>query len=190
MPSQLVKDLINQEYERLCKHLGLTPVTIDIYDCDTQAPPSQVTEYGSPIRVSAARYSSKWKHTPRNSILIKIKDYFRRYLDNGNSSFGILALPIDGNDPLPSSLPAFPPPSWARQHPCWEPWRKELWHEVVHQMSDRLGVCSTTEPDRIRVMGDPNPQGHGAGWWLAIVIIAASFNNNPVRPQELEQLLR
>jgi hypothetical protein len=130
-------DAIREEYGKLCNLLGMQEVTLDIYMCDEEAPPSQKTPSGTALRNSHPGYSGDRK---------------------------LIALPQV--DDLRVDQPEFPPVDWRKSN--WPVWRIELWHEVIHQLSDQIGVLDRSEPGRVRDDGSRSTMGHGEGWWAAI----------------------
>lgn len=64
----------------------------------------------------------------------------------------------------------------------WWPWRIEVWHEVVHQVSDMLGVYDSQKPPTHPLRGP----GHGAGWDQAVAHVASHFG---ISTDILEELL-
>jgi hypothetical protein len=157
MDSNIVReDIVRAEYRRLCALLGLPEVTLDVYEYLEGAPPSQMTPLGTPLCRFDPGYSSTRK---------------------------LLALPQVVDD-LPDNLPEFPPTDWRKL--IWPPWRIELWHEVIHQLSDHLGVLDIQEPGRVRFDETQSSKGHGEGWRIAIQRAAERFG---LPPDELDSLL-
>jgi hypothetical protein len=148
-------DTISAEYGRICKLLRLREVTIDIYQYEEDAPPSQKTPSGTSRCNSQSGYRTDRK---------------------------VIALPQTDDGPI--ELPEFPPGDWHKL--SWPIWRIELWHEVIHQLSDHLGVLDRKEPGRVRDDGSRSTEGHGKGWWMAIQYAAECL---AVSPDTLDHLL-
>jgi hypothetical protein len=156
--STVSESVIRAEYQRLCNAMGLVPVPLDIYVSDDQAPPESKTPLGSFLRNATPGYSG----TKR-----------------------IMVLPLCTGDDQPEELPSFPPPLWSKHG--WPAWRFELWHEVVHQVSnDLMGSWDPKEPGRIRRDRSTSDQGHGIGWFRGICRLAAVFGADP---EEIDLLL-
>jgi hypothetical protein len=143
MVSAMAEQLIRSEYAALCRLLSLSAVTLDIYDFVEGS--TATTIAGSQIGDPNARYSAQRK---------------------------LLALPICEADDLPSEETAFPPTEWHKASTQWPAWRIELWHEVVHQQSDELGLFNPKEPGRTRADGSTSDMGHGRRWWSAVQKVA------------------
>lgn len=157
MPPPDVETAIRTEYEWLCRTLGLSPVTLDVYEF---APAStDVTIPGTPLAESNPGFSP---------------------------GLARIWLPTTAADVLPKVPPAAPK-TWLKQAPEWAPWRIELWHEVLHQLSANLGVYDAGEPGRQRTDGSWSTKGHGIGWWTSVQ--AAASKLGCVTPDELDSLL-
>jgi hypothetical protein len=131
------EEIIRAEYRRICGLLRMQEMTLDIYVCDEEAPPSQKTPNGTALCNTHPGYSADRQ---------------------------LIALPQF--DDLPDDQPEFPPTDWRKFN--WQAWRIELWHEVIHQLSDHIGVFNRDEPGRVRDDGSRSMKGHGEGWWTAI----------------------
>lgn len=152
--------VIRAEYARLCNCLGLLPIPLDVYVSDPDAGQDVKTPLGSPLVNAEPCYSG----TKR-----------------------LMVLPLcDGND-WPAQMPAFPPTDWSKHASDWPIWRIELWHEVVHQVSnDVLRAWDPKEPGRKRPDGSTSQQGHGVGWFKGVCYVAARIG---AQPEELDALL-
>lgn len=145
---EVASRIIQAEYQRLCNFFGLIPVPLDVYICDTENT-QDFTALGFPIAQGAAAYSGT-----------------RR----------LMAVPLAPGDPLPSTIPDFPPRVWNTRSDEWPTWRLDVWHEVVHQVSnDILKAWDLKEPGRSRERGRSDP-GHGVGWFQGIQHVAAHFS--------------
>lgn len=157
MPSTVTagaRAAIDTEYQYLCARLQLTPIPLDVFICNDEAPESEETALGSCIGDCRARYG----RTPR-----------------------LLALPLCEGDLEPTSVA--PPLRWLKYDDVeWPTWRLELWHEVIHQHSDQIAnAWNPKEPAIKRPDGKLTSEGHGAGWWDAVVAVAGEFGVDPIQ---------
>lgn len=162
MISPIALGAIRDEYACLCALLGITPVTLDLYEFEPDS--EALTAAGTPVAEGAPGFSP---------------------------SLTRIWLPIAAGDPLPSSQPSAPT-RWTKAAPEWHPWRIEVWHETIHQLSENLGVYDSKEPGRLRSNGTKSTTGHGAGWWTAINDAATKLSKAVgvnVSPDELDALL-
>jgi len=160
--NQTTDSVIRAEYQRLCNVLGLTPVPLDIYiyvsNPDTDA--ETATAFGTSLRNATPCYSG----TKR-----------------------IIILPMCDGDEHPERLPPFPPFTWLKHDDAWPVWRIELWHEVVHQVSnDLLSSWNPKEPGRARADQTVSDMGHGVGWFQGVCRVASVF---AIDPDLLDRLL-
>lgn len=155
----LAERVVRAEYQRLCNYLGLVPVPLDVYVCNAEDSSGSTTSLGIHIANCDPLYSG----TKR-----------------------LMALPFtDASDQWPVALPAFPPHSWLKHE--WPVWRIELWHEVVHQVSnDLLAGWNPTEAPRQRPNGTRSQTGHGLGWFKGVQHFAAKLG---VDSEALDALL-
>lgn len=144
----LAELVVRAEYQRLCNYLGLVPVPLDVYVCNAEDSSGSTTSLGTLIANCDPLYSG----TKR-----------------------LMVLPFtDASDQWPVALPAFPPPSWLKHE--WPVWRIELWHEVVHQVSnDLLAGWNPTETPRQRPNGTRSQTGHGLGWFKGVQHFASKL---------------
>jgi len=161
MPSTVTNEAraaIDAEYAFLCARLGLTPVPLDVFICNDEAHESEETALGSCIGDCRARYG----RTPR-----------------------LLALPLCDGDLEPMSV--LPPERWVKHDDVeWPTWRLELWHEVIHQHSDQVAnAWDPNEPAIRRPDGKLTSEGHGTGWWDAVVAVAREFGVDSVSLSEI-----
>jgi hypothetical protein len=142
--------IIKAEYTQLCHVLGLREVPLDIYHPQgVDDDGDATTSLGLDARVTDAAYSGVRK---------------------------LLLLPLCPND-LPEELPDFPPATWEK--PYWQAWRIDLWHEVVHQVSDEvLNALKPNEPGYTRADGSMSQPGHGEGFKKALEYVAAKVGTD------------
>lgn len=150
---------IRVEYRRLCGIFGLSQIALDVYVCDESS--TATTSLGFPLANCDPLYSGT-----KNQI----------------------ALPLtSAMDQWPTVVPTFPPASLAKVADEWPVWRIELWHEVVHQVSnDICKAWNPKEPPRVRTNGSRSTTGHGAGWFAGIQHAAAKLS---VEADALDELL-
>jgi hypothetical protein len=131
--------VIRAEYQRLCEAFGLSPVALDVYVCDDSS--REKTALGLPVSNCDPLYSG---------------------------TRGLMALPLSSTeDQWPTTLPPLPPTTLAKHE--WPVWRIELWHEVIHQVSNDIQKAwDPKEPPRTRTNGSRSTTGHGAGWFFGI----------------------
>jgi hypothetical protein len=154
------EQIIRAEYQRLCNYLGLTPTPLEVYVCDVNASASDTTPLGISVSNCAALYSG----TKR-----------------------LMALPLAEADDWPTILPDFPPPDLNKHSENWPTWRIELWHEVVHQVSnDLLTAWDPNESPRCRPNQTRSQPGHGLGWFDGVKLVARKLG---VEAEELDALL-
>jgi hypothetical protein len=141
------EQIVRAEYQRLCNCLGLIPVPLDVYVCDDSTQPSTTTPLGFHVANCDPLYSG----TKR-----------------------LMAVPLtDAEDSWPVTLPSFPPLALLKQSDEWPAWRIELWHEVVHQVSnDVLAAWDPREAPRLRPNTTPSQSGHGQGWFSGVEHVA------------------
>lgn len=150
---------IRAEYRRLCEAFGLSPVPLEIYVCDDES--TETTPHGFPVANCDPLYSGTQK---------------------------LMAVPLtSAEDQWPTVAPSFPPTEFAKHSADWPVWRIELWHEVIHQVSnDITNTWDPKEPPRTRPNGTRSSTGHGAGWFAGIQHAAATFS---VAAAHLDELL-
>ena len=151
------KAAIQAEYERLRALLGLPALTLDIYEHNPES--TDQTESGTPIASGDPAFSA---------------------------SQNIIRLPVCPGDTLPTEKPQFPV-AWSKRQSEWDPWRIELWHEVIHQLSAHRGVYNSLEQGRTRADGSKSSIGRGDGWWTAIQAAANALK--VVTAEDLDALL-
>lgn len=150
---------IAAEYTVLCAALGITPVTLDVFEVDDDPTSTSLSQHGNRLSDGNARYSASKK---------------------------VLVLPLCDGDPKPTGPVSFPPSGLSKWSAEWPSWRIDLWHEVVHQVADHLGVHNPHEPGRPRADGSKSDEGHGAGFWQAMQSVAGAFF---YLPADLDSLL-
>ena len=149
--------IIEAEYTRLCHVFGLREVPLDIYEADPDSEVEERTPFGTDRRNTDPAYSGTKK---------------------------LLVLPILAAD-QPTTLPPFPPETWTKLD--WKSWQLELWHEVIHQISDEVfGAWDPNEPGYTRDNGTPSLTGHGVGFRRALDYAAAKLGTTR---RQLEQVL-
>ena len=107
----IAERIIRAEHERLCNVAGLVPVPLDVYVCDAEAPPTEKTALGLPIANSDPCYSG---------------------------SVRLMALPLCEGNEWPTTISGFPPRGLDKHSDEWPVWRIEIWHEVVHQVTNDI----------------------------------------------------
>ena len=156
---EVAEAAIRAEYQRLCGVFGLSPIALDVYVCDDSS--TATTSLGFPVANCDPLYSGT-----KNQM----------------------ALPLtSAEDQWPAEVPSFPPATLAKFSDEWPAWRIELWHEVVHQVSnDICNAWDPKEPPRTRNNGSRSATGHGAGWFIGIQHAAAKLS---VSADALDELL-
>jgi hypothetical protein len=159
----LAERVIRAEYARLCDALSLVPVRLDIYllPDDQKDAPEAKTSLGLPLQWDPC-YSGIQR---------------------------LICFPLCGNDNWPSQLPPFPPTKW-KEVPYddeWLKWRTDLWHEVIHQVSnDFFNANHPEESGRISRGGTTSLPGHGNDWFMGVCYVTNKF---AVEPEDIHDLL-
>ena len=156
----IAERIIRAEYERLCNVAGLVPVPLDVYVCDAEAPPTEKTALGFPIANSDPCYSG---------------------------SVRLMALPLCEGNEWPTTIPGFPPRGLDKHSDEWPVWRIEIWHEVVHQVTN--DICCKWNPKetgRRRPNETMSTSGHGPDWFAGVTHLAGKLG---VDPEALDALL-
>lgn len=156
---EVAEAVIRAEHERLCELFGLRPVPLDVYVCDDSS--TETTSLGFPVASCDPLYSG---------------------------TKNLMGLPLtSAEDQWPRTVPSFPPATLAKFSDEWPAWRIELWHEVVHQVSnDICNAWDPKEPPRRRTNGSLSTTGHGRGWFAGIQHAALKLS---VDADALDELL-
>lgn len=156
---EAAENAIRTEYRRLCEAFDLFPVPLEIYVCNDAS--TATTPLGFPVANCDPLYSGTKK---------------------------LMAVPLtSAEDQWPTVAPSFPPTEFAKYSADWPVWRIELWHEVIHQVSnDITKTWDPKEPPRTRLDGSRSSTGHGAGWFAGIQHAAETLL---VAAADLDELL-
>lgn len=150
---------IRREYEKLCVLVGMDAVPLDLYTYSPETP-GRTTEHGTSFANGDPAYSGTLR---------------------------LIVLPVDRDPERQLDDTGFPPTDFHKNGNCWPSWRIELWHEVVHQVSDTVfGKWNPKEPGRVRPDGTLSERGHGEGWYVGLEYLATKVE---VEPEVLESLL-
>jgi hypothetical protein len=134
---------VQKDYDELCARLGIDGIPLDIY------PFVLGGEEQSLLGTSTGNGTALYDGT---KIVLPI---FDNSLDEHTGS------------------PDFPPAKWDPLTSVWPVWRIELWHEVCHQVEDKLLGC-----------WQPRVEG-GPCWDQAVEYIAGRFDVEPHRLQDI-----
>lgn len=133
-----VRAIIEADYAGLVHILDLRTLPLDIYEVNDDAD-SETTPFGTDLRNSTPGY------TPSHLVLPQEPGDLQAWSSPG---------------------PTFPPTSWDPRSEVWAVWRRELWHEVVHQYQHQ--VLGAWDPkDRTG--------GHTVGWPDAVKNVATAL---------------
>ena len=104
-----LRQIVNDDYEKLVAAFGLTPVPLDVYSYSES--PDAKTRLGTPVANCTPLYDLYKIVLPLHPSTVR---------DEGIADM------------------QYPLSCWDMFSPAWPKWRMDLWHEVLHQVEDQI----------------------------------------------------